>query len=274
MNFQIPVCLYIWSRLSIAFLTLALSAGCNKDQNDDLTPPVIHLVNTVPELTSADVCETQSDLVLKIPAGGALEIIVRFTDDMELGSAKYDLHHNFDCHGHKSQKTTVWNLIEIIELSGTEQTVSKTFQSPDDVRPGLYHLGVMALDAIGQEAEMIFFDVMVFDAADSIAPVVQLNAPEEGSSHSRSNPLVIEGILEDETDLSTGGYDLIFVSPQGVELSVARVNFPAGFGAEASISHTYNIPSFVEAGPCSLKVEASDWRNNQTIMYHPFQLTD
>ncbi len=263
-------------RISFGFWVIALASGllvsgCDKDRDDDLTPPEIHFVKTVPEITSAEICEAPSDLVLRIAAGGAVELTVRFTDDTELGSAKFDLHNNFDCHGHKN---TIWNVIEIIDLSGTEQTVTKTFQSPDDVRPGLYHLGVQVLDAAGQEAPERFFDLLVVDSADTVPPVISLHSPSEGGTYSKGETLTIEGLLTDETSLATGGYEIQLIEPGGIELSVARVDFPDDFGDTAEISHTYNIPGFVQTGLCSLRIEAFDWRNNTAIYYRTFELTD
>lgn len=255
----------------IALASVLLISACEKDREDDLTPPQIHIVNTVPEITSAEICEAPSDLVLRIEAGGAVELTVRFTDDTELGSAKFDLHNNFDCHGHKN---TVWNVIEIIELSGTEQTVTKTFQSPDDVRPGLYHLGVQVLDAAGTEAPERFFDLVVIDPADTVPPVLALHHPTAGGTYAKGEPLNIEGLLSDETSLATGGYEIQLIEPGGIELSVARVNFPDDFGTEAEIAHEYNIPGFVQAGLCSLRVDAFDWRNNAVVYIRTFQLTD
>ncbi len=256
-------------------LLLVLTTGCSKDQKDDLERPQIHFVNTIPEKTSAEICEAQSNHVLQINTGGVLEITVRFTDDVELGSAKFDLHHNFDCHGHKStEKTTIWNVIEIIELSGTEQTITRTFQSPDNVRPGLYHLGVMALDAIGREAEMRFFDVVVRDPSDTIAPIINLLSPEDGHIHTRESQLIIEGSILDETELGTGGFEISMISPQGQVLSVARGNFPEGHGVEGFFEEAYNIPGFVQAGICTLRIAAYDWRNNTAVVQRTFELID
>lgn len=255
----------------VTALVAVLFTACDKDQNDDLTPPEIHIVNTVPELTSAEICESLSDLVLNVEAGGALEITVRFTDDTELGSAKFDLHSNFDCHGHKN---TIWNVIEIVELTGTEQTLAQTFQSPEDVRPGLYHLGIMALDAAGQEAVEKFFDLVIIDPADTVPPVIQMTTPAAGSTHSKSEPLLIEGIIADETSLATGGYEILFFEGNGIDLTVARVDFPDDFGEESEFSHSYTIPAFAQTGLCSLRVQAFDWRNNSTAYYRTIELTD
>ncbi len=270
-GFSVPAHLYLPSGFWVTAFVLFFLVGCDKDHNDDLTPPAIHIVETIPELTSAEICEAQSDLVLPIEVGGTLEITMRFTDDVALGSAKIDLHHNFDCHGHKS---TVWSLIEIIELEGREAVVHRSFTPPDDVRPGLYHLGIMAIDEAGQEAVPIFFDLVVRDTADTEAPEVILHQPTEGAQVSLNAPLLIEGEITDDVDLGTGGYDLIFISPTGIELSVARVDFPEDQGDHANFSHKYNIPAFVGPGEAEIKIVAHDWRNNSKIKYLPISVVD
>ena len=260
-----------WSNAVFILFATILFTGCDKDNNEDLTPPQISVLNTVPAVTSDVVCGAVSDRVIKMEMGGSLQLDVRFTDSSELGSAKFDLHQNFDCHGHKSM---VWNVIEIIELSGKSQDISKTFVSPENVRTGNYHLGVMALDASGQEAEMIYFDLLVYDPDDTIPPVVQVSNPWEGAQLSKSTPMGIAMNVTDETSLNTGGFEITFIDGAGTELSVVRQDFPAETGAEFTLDTTYNIPGFAQIGECAMKVEAKDWRNNTTIQYIHFILID
>lgn len=252
-------------------LLLFLAWGCTKDDEQGLTPPRIEVLETTPGVSSAEVCGAISHQVLAIDVDGTLELTVRFTGDVALGSAKFDLHQNFDCHGHKSM---VWNHIDIVELSGTEQTLTKTFTPPEDVRPGLYHLGIMCIDEVGQEAPFVFYDLMVRDLSDTIPPAITVDTPGEGASHDRSQPLVTSGQLEDNMELGTGGLEISFIDSQGLELSVARIGFPEETGQEASFYEEYVIPSFAASGVCSLKYAATDWRNNLSITYRSLMLED
>lgn len=257
------------------FAILALVSCTSEDDGDDLLRPEIKVLSTSPEMSSGIVCEAESNIILLINTGEAAEVSVEVTDDVALGSLKFDLHHNFDCHGHKSNaKNTVWNHIEIVELSGTEQIVTRTFQSPDDVRPGNYHLGMMALDEMGREAEMRFFDLVVRDPSDTLAPEVTIDTPVEGSSHPRGTPIEISVSVEDESLLDTGGYELTLISAQDQELSIAREDFAEGTGNTASFTESYSIPGFVSAGTCTLRIAVTDWKNNETILERTFEFVD
>jgi hypothetical protein len=259
--------------LSLLFFSIV---SCNKDEEvDDLQRPEIRVVSTNPELSSGIVCETESNIILLINTGESVEVTVEVTDDVALGSLKFDLHHNFDCHGHRSgAKSTVWSYIEIVELSGVSEVISRTIQSPDDVRPGNYHLGLMALDEMGREAEMRYFDLVVRDPSDTLAPEIELDSPEENAVHTSGNPLEISGSISDDSSMDTGGYELTLITDQGQELSVARVNYPEGTGNAVNFSESYSIPGFVGAGTLTLRMEVNDWKNNQTILERSFEFVD
>jgi hypothetical protein len=256
--------------IGVAVVALCL-AGCRKEENDDLSPPSVALVETTPALTSYEVCGAMSDQVLLTQVGNAITLTVRFTDDQKLGSAKFDLHHNFDCHSHRNG-TIQWSVLDIVELSGKEQVITRTYTPPDEVITGNYHLGIQCLDATGKEAQWIHIDVVVRDEGDIDPPTIAVNSPVDGATHSLSAPLAIDLLVTDDQDMGGGEVEITLVTPDGIDLSVDRIIPPVDSGAELPVNISYTIPGFVTAGEATLRISAKDHVNNQRIINHAFTL--
>ena len=245
--------------------------SCRKEERPDKAPPSIALVQTSPAITSFEVCGSMSDQVILTQAGSAITLTVRFTDDKELGSAKFDLHHNFDCHAHRSG-TIQWSVLDIVELSGTEQVITRTYTPPDEVITGNYHLGIQCLDATGKEAEWVHIDVVVRDPSDIVAPEIVINSPGEGAIHALSEPLVIDLLMTDDQDMGGGEVEITLITPNGIDLSVDRIIPPFDSGAELPVNISYTIPGFVPVGEATLRISAKDHVNNQRIVNRTFSL--
>jgi hypothetical protein len=256
----------------LAMVVVALClAGCRKEDKDDLTPPSVALVGTTPTLTTFEVCGGMSDQVLLTQAGNAITLTVRFTDDQELGSAKFDLHHNFDCHSHR-EGTIQWSVLDIVELSGKEQVITRTYTPPDEVITGNYHLGIQCLDATGKEAQWIHIDVVVRDEGDIDPPTIMVNSPGDGAAHALSTPLTIDLLVTDDQDMGGGEVEITLITPNGIDLSVDRIIPPVDSGAELPVNISYTIPGFVPAGEATLRISAKDHVNNQRIVTRSFML--
>jgi len=266
--------------LLFALITPLLATSCGKERPDgtDREPPTITLLSTAPPIAQGELCGGLSDRVIGLGIDGAMTISMRFADDVGLGSAKFDLHHNFDCHGHREgdegQGSVIWNVLDIIELSGREQVVTRTFTPPQDVRAGLYHLGIQCLDALGKEAEWVLIDVRVVDPVDTMRPGITVDAPLNGARYAGAGPIPVQGTVTDDLDLGTGYLEISFITPDGIELSVSRIDFPPEAGTVAPFDLVYTVPSFVPRGASTLRLEAGDRRNNITVVERSLTLTD
>jgi len=262
-------------RFRLPFMGIAAAAmllvACRKEERPDKDPPAIALVQTSPAITSFEVCGSMSDQVILTQAGNAITLTVRFTDDKELGSAKFDLHHNFDCHSHRNG-TIQWTVLDIVELSGKEQIITRTFTPPAEVITGNYHLGIQCLDATGKEAEWIHIDVVVRDEGDIIPPDITINSPGVGASHSLGEPLIMDLLVTDDQDMGGGEVEITLITPNGIDLSVDRILLPVDSGAELPVNISYAIPGFVPAGEATLRISAKDHVNNQRIVNRTFTL--
>ncbi|MFN4121664.1 MAG: DUF4625 domain-containing protein [Flavobacteriales bacterium] len=256
----------------IVLILLSMQA-CKKQQPEDQLPPEISLLSIAPAITSDSVCGTISQDVIPLAYNEIMTLRILFTDDVALSQAKFDIHHNFDCHGHKSQKSgTVWNQIEIFPLTGKSKELEISFTPPENVVPGNYHFGIMAVDAEGRLSHPLYFDLKIFDPIDTQAPVISLNRPEANQQINLGSPMLFEGNVSDDTSMDLGEIEISIISPTGISFSVQRIDIPSGSGANFDFSFSYNIPTFFVAGDYTISIIAKDWRNNETLLLRMIRL--
>lgn len=259
--------------LTSVFVVVLSLAACRQDDTHDTEAPVIEILYTTPEVTLAEVCEINGVSVIAIPVDSAFRIGIKFTDDKALGSAKLDIHNNFDCHTHRGGNV-IWEVLDIRDLEGTEVVLDLRFATPDDVRPGNYHFEVMCIDAVGQEAIPYYFDVVVFDPVDTEPPVIDVMNPPAGAEHPRSELLNVAGTITDNMDMGLGEVEITLIDASGASFTVDRIGFAENAGAEVSFSTDYFIPGVIESGSAELRLSAYDWRNNTSVFYRSFVIVD
>jgi hypothetical protein len=256
-------------------LILAVMQACKKQQPDDQFPPEISLLSIAPAITSDSVCGTISQDVIPLAYNETMTLNILFTDDVELSQAKFDIHHNFDCHGHKSQKSgTVWNILEIKPLQGKLQELEISFTPPENAVTGNYHFGIMAVDAQGRLSQPVYFDLKIFDPVDTQAPVISLNNPTANQQITLGSSMLFEGSVSDDTSMDLGEIEISIISPLGISFAVQRIDIPTGTGANFDFSFSYNIPPFFVTGECTISIIAKDWRNNETLIQRTIQLIE
>lgn len=136
----------------LLFLAAGLVAGlssCKKDQDEEA--PTIGEVRINSELAGDHI---------HIDAGTTINLSIAVRDNEELGQLKIDIHGNSDGHGHEGDDghddhgalaQGFWEELQIVELSGTEQTVQASYQVPSTVA-GEWHLSLRVLDSSGNES--------------------------------------------------------------------------------------------------------------------------
>lgn len=258
--------------VALVFVSILFSA-CRQDEDHDTEAPVIEIRYIIPEETQAEVCEINGVMVLAIPVDSSIQIGVRFTDDKALGSIKVDIHNNFDCHTHRSGNV-IWEVLDIRELEGTQVDLDLHYATPENVRPGNYHLEIMCIDAVGQEAIPHYFDLVVYDPVDTEPPVIEVLNPPVGAEHPRTELLEVSGTITDNIDMGLGEVEITLIDATGTTFSVDRIGFPETAGASVTFSTEYFIPGSVQSGEAELRLNAYDWKNNTTVFYRSFVLID
>jgi len=260
-----------WNRkillLVVGMFFKIMLISCKKTENKDQFPPTIKLISSVPYVSSAIVCGVNSNEVITLPKGQSITLVLEFTDDIALSQAKLDIHNNFDCHGHKSQKSgVIWNLIEIKQLEGIKQTITVNLQPPENVVTGNYHLGIMAVDMEGRTAQPIYFDIKLFDPDDMVEPIIQLNTPMPYETLPLNEEFIISGSVSDSVSLSNGSLELYIINSFNVSFTIVRIDFPENAGLTYDFSVSYTTPPFFQAGNHTLKLIAKDQANNEATL--------
>ncbi len=259
--------------LFIAVSAFIVLSACRPDGGGDTERPTIEVLEITPKLAPTTVCETDGVDAIRITVNEPFAITLRFSDDQNLGSAKLNIHNNFDCHTHRSSNV-IWEWVEVIELTGTSVTQTFILAPPENVRPGNYHFEIMLLDAVGQEAIPYFFDLVLFDPVDVQAPEINITSPLPNTEHNRSSLLPIHGAVVDNLEMGTGEVEITLIDQMGTVFSVERMGFEAHIGHEVEFATDYFVPNAVLSGPVTLRVQASDWKNNTAISYRECVLVD
>jgi hypothetical protein len=140
---------FIFSQTSFLYLLfagmLALSA-CRKDENkkDNPTPDTSKPVITV----------IRPAMNASFASGTDMQLEVRFTDDRALSQARVEIHFN-DGHSHKAEPI---DTAFVIPLSGTMQTVTRSFKLDSAKAAGPYHLIIDCVDQSGNKADFVEVD--------------------------------------------------------------------------------------------------------------------
>ena len=256
---------------------IALSISSCKPTGDefDVEIPIITVLETAPTVTSAEVCGATSDRVFEVAADGELSVIVRYSDDTQLSQLKFDIHSNFDCHGHgRLSNQNVWQEIETMDIEGKEVLLEKVFTPPSNVRPGSYHFGLLCVDEQGNTAEPVYYDLQVFNEADTIPPTIILDSPNSSDNYAKTDPLVISGSVIDETEMALGEIEVSVIDAAGAEFNIVRNGFGPDSATEAPFQFEFNIPSVFVSGNCTIIITATDGLNNETVLSRDFTVTD
>lgn len=162
---------------------LFLGQSCSSDDPDTRAPSLLLSSGTSP-YGEAEVCGELAPNVFQLNSSGALNLEIYLVDDEGLSQLKIDIHENHDCHGH-NKRTQDWYYQEIIDLEGNEARISKVLQVPEEVSAGNYHLGLLVLDAAGNEGNQEAYDIKVVNNNDTEAPRLTLIAPSVTSLNVR-----------------------------------------------------------------------------------------
>src|SRR5690606_26968372 len=203
-----------------------------------------------------------------IAAGATLQMKIRFQSNRELSQYKIDVHSNFDCHTHGrvAAASTPWKLSETVDISGTDTTVTKNMAVPADAAAGNYHFMIRLLDATGNEADFVEYNVIVFNPDDAEPPVISMTEPAQDSiALAAGSILNIESLITDNKSLDNGKYELTYTDANGTEYKLEQKQIAAGTGTSWLLKTTYTIPTYAVKGAATFYIKAYDAVNNVGI---------
>lgn len=183
--------------IAMAALAIGLTS-CSKDSDEE-----------APKITQVLINGSAPSDHVHIDAGTTMTLEVRMTDNEALNQMKIDLHPNDDGHTHDEGESAEggadgsWEVLEIVNLSGSSQTITRSFEVPVDIR-GEWHLGILAIDEEGNEADEFFADLDIENAIIPLIEVTAINgaAPGDEVDAAAGDILNFEGTISDNNGLT------------------------------------------------------------------------
>jgi hypothetical protein len=244
-----------------AILVAFLAISCNTESDNQ--SPVIELLSVSPQLESALICgEMETNNVISLNSNDSLKLSLKLSDNKGLSQLKIDIHENFDCHGHKA--VSPWQVLNLIDLSGTEQLLNLSIPVPATASAGVYHFQIRLLDESGNEAGGTqAYSIRLLNSADTIAPSATINLPiADTISLTRGDILSFQVQAEDNNDLSSGRAELIYFTESGNKIKADTYTFEPGLGAIRIFNLEYQMPTTLTRGSYEFFVRVFDAYGN------------
>jgi hypothetical protein len=258
--------------LPIVLMLLAITACKDKKKNEpndtnNTSKPTITVVSkNIPTVTE-NLCDASFNNVLKTTTGSTLQIQFQFKGTNDLSQYKIDVHNNFDCHSHgKTASSNLWNVLNIVDITGKDVSVTENLVIPTNASVGNYHLMIKLIDELGNEASPLEYNVIVLNPNDPIAPTINLTVPTTDSiGVARGANLNFSGTITDNLSLNGGKFEVSYTDSSNTSFDIEQVFFSPTQGNSYNLNFNYTIPTFSVKGPSLFYIKAFDEVNNVTI---------
>lgn len=234
-----------YKNLLLLFTAIILAAtSCKKDDPD----------NTKPTIAAIEEPHDNDTLF----SGIEMHVEGVVTDNEELSQLKIDIHSADDGHEHeKVSSASFFEVIRIVDLAGRNQTFHEDIDISQEAAAGPYHVIISAVDAAGNQSDIVERDIVIRNSDDLISPTITVNSPTIAGSYSLGSPMTVSAELADNIGLGDvevkvyQGSNLIF--DNDLEL------------AEPSYSLNLEVPTTGwTAGEYTLEILVKDQVNNKT----------
>ena len=251
-----------------AVIFLLAAVGLQSCTDPDTTAPIIEVLTLTPADGPGTVCGEMENHVVTINSNGTFSGQFKISDDDELSQYKLDLHNNFDCHGHSGKvETTDWYVLDIVDLSGSEQTLNFSLPVPADVTSGNYHFSIQAADASGNSAESVIYSLQVTNASDTEAPVLTVTSPANSTfSAQKGSDVNFQGTVTDNLALGSGTNGKIELRYwNATNLTINELyseNFESSAGSTVNFDFDATVPITTPDGTYIFELRSFDAVNN------------
>ncbi len=214
-------------------ICVAMSLFSCKKKREEAAPtvekPKIQEVSVIPTPRPDNICGALDDKVIHLQSKQKLKLKLKVSAAKGLSQYKIDIHHNFDCHSHRLEATqsVVWQVIKVVNISGTEHLVDEELEVPENVRAGNYHFMLHAIDIEGNEAALELYSLKISNDADLTPPDLTVQQPASDSitiMSSDSIPFRLK--IEDNRVLKGGKIEITYFDSQNTEFTVDQYFFP------------------------------------------------
>lgn len=260
----------MWQKTILGAMLIIAGFGCTENSmggeqpEADREKPTISLQSVLPTPVADSLCGFLSDRVIKVNTDSVLTIDLLFEDNQALSQYKIDIHQNFDCHVH--ERTTPWQLLKIVDVEGKSAEVTESFTIPSDASVGNYHFLVLCLDAAGNEADFVEYDIKIENAVDQVPPTVELSQPAtDTSTVNRAEAFTLEGVIADNLSLNNGRWELYYYNTAGDEFTALQEFFSSSQGTEYALNTTFTLPPTAANGLYRFELKIFDEVNNEGL---------
>lgn len=250
----------------LLLLGMLFVQACDKKTTDPKTTQAlsIKLLESSVPLSSAEVCGSMYSNVLQLVSGTTLTMKLEFKGSENLSQYKIDIHNNFDCHGHQ-RPAGIWEYLQVKDIDGKSVTVTEHIPLPDEAFSGNYHCIIRLIDELGNEAEFLDFNLIVSNAEDSEAPVINYILPATDSiALYKGDLLTFKGTVTDNNSLKGGKLEIKFVDADNKDYSAINENFPQSDITTHAFDRDYVIPNYIATGTAVFTLKAFDKFNNSS----------
>ncbi|MCF8256576.1 MAG: DUF4625 domain-containing protein [Flavobacteriales bacterium] len=258
--------------LALFLLASFTLAACS---DADTEAPVISDLVITPTPGVGIVCGEEDPLVISVLSGDSLTISMTVTDDELLSQYKIDIHQNFDCHGHSRLATTDWEVIDIVDITGTSATIQRTVHVSDSATAGTYHFSILLADFFGNSASTEHFSINVLNRDDTVPPVLTVTLPSTSdltvslTDTIPNDSIIFAGNVSDNLDLGTGGngrVELRFWRDSSANVFMLyNESFFEGLGSALDFDFVATVPPTLAAGGYIFELRAFDGVNNPAV---------
>ena len=132
----------------------ALGFACDNDDDDDnVVRDTVKPVITLEEPHNDDEFDLGTDM----------HVEGKIVDNSGLAEFKIDIHNANDGHDHGGKTGSEWEFEQTYTISGLEWEFHEDIEIPSTADSGIYHVIIVALDAAGNQSEIVERDVHIHD---------------------------------------------------------------------------------------------------------------
>lgn len=251
---------------NIKYLFLPLLLACTEEGalegGPDIQKPQIIMLGSSPESKEGMICNSVESNVINASTGSDIVLNLQFSDDNNLSQYKVDIHNNFDCHSH-GRLISNWQVLKVENIVGKQVQLEEVIAVPEDAFAGDYHLQILCLDELGNEAEPLIYSIKVENSIDNISPVLALSEPAISPiTVSKGSDLSFEGTVTDNFSLNNGKIEITYIDPNGTEFFPIQQFFLETQGTEANFNLKFTVPPSAASGQHNFRITAYDTFNN------------
>jgi len=266
-------------KIAFSFLLFSLIWICiSCEEPFDTEAPKVAFKTFSPNPRAIEICGEIEDSVFVVKNGEKISFTAKISDNVGLSQYTIGIEDNFGCL-HQADKTVNWSVLTMVDMEGTDLTITEELEVPEEVTAGNYYLYFNVIDEAGNESvfDRILADVYhikVLNDRDTIVPVIALALPmNERIIAARGSSIRIKGELQDNYSLGEGGNGSLRVylkADEGEdEFEIIINELAEDTGQIYAFDYTYRLVEGLSLGNYHVELVATDGVRNvaQTVEF-------